>query len=130
MNIALAIILDKGRVLIGKIKPEKINDYGGLPYVFPCENVQDKSNAEEELVKEVKRQTNLDIKIIRKIGERTHPLTKNYTYYFHCEINPEQTITVPKDIDVESFIWSDIGTLEEYMPTLFVEVKNYLNDNS
>lgn len=130
MNVALAIILNKGKVLIGKIKSEKIEEYGGLPYVFPCESVQDKSTVEEELVKEVKRQTDLDIKIMGKIGERVHPSTNNYSYYFHCELSPEQKMIVPIDIDVESFIWSDIEKLEEYMPTLFVDVKNYLNDNS
>lgn len=130
MNIALAIILDEGKVLIGKIKSGKLDSYGGLPYVFPCESVQDKDSAEEELIEEVKRQTSLDIKIFQKIGERVHPSTKNYTYYFHCEKRPEQAITVSNDIDVESFVWVDVGELEDYMPTLFNTLKVYLSNIS
>lgn len=129
MNVALAIILDEGNVLVGKIKAEKLSEYGGLSYVFPCESVQDKDTAEEELIKEVKRQTDLDIEMVHKIGERIHPSTQNYTYYFHCKKSPEQTITVANDIDVESFIWIDVNELETYMPTLFDGVKDYLNKN-
>lgn len=130
MNVALAIILDENQVLIGKIKSEKLSEYSGLPYVFPCEIIPNKHNYEEGLIKEVKRQTNLDIKILRKIGERIHPSTENYTYYFHCEKNPEQTITVSKEIDVESFLWVDIKELENYMPTLFGTLSDYLNEGT
>lgn len=126
MNVALAIIIDEGKVLIGKIKSEKLSEYGGLPYVFPCESVQGKDSAQEELIKEIKRQTNLDIEVVRKIGERIHPSTQNYTYYFHCKKSPEQMISIPNNIDVESFVWIDIDGLETYMPTLFDGVRNYL----
>ncbi|MEK9156819.1 MAG: NUDIX domain-containing protein [Patescibacteria group bacterium] len=129
MNIALAIILDGDKALIGEIKPEKLSDYDGLRYTFPCESVQDKENAEKELIEEVKRQTNLDIKVMRKIGERIHPSTKNHTYYFHCEKNSEQTLSIPKDIDAESFTWIDVDKLQTYMPTLFEGVKDYLDKN-
>lgn len=129
MNVALAIILDEGKVLVGKIKSEKLSEYGGLSYVFPCESVRDKNNAEEELIKEVKRQTSLDIEVVRKIGERVHPSTQNYTYYFHCKKNPEQEISTPNDIDVESFIWTEVGKLQTHMPTLFDGAKDYLNEN-
>lgn len=129
MNVALAIILDQGKVLGGKIKSEKLTEYGGLQYVFPCESVQDKDSAEEELIKEVKRQTNLDIQVVKKIGERVHPSTQNYTYYFHCEKNPDQTVIAANDVDVESFIWIDPSDLQTYMPTLFDGVQDYLNEN-
>lgn len=129
MNVALAIILDQGKVLVGKIKSEELTEYGGLQYVFPCESVRGKESAEEELIKEVKKQTNLDIRVVKKIGERVHPSTHNYTYYFHCEKNPDQTITIADDIDIESFIWIDVSDLQTYMPTLFDDVKDYLNEN-
>ncbi len=126
MNIALAIILKKNKVLIAKIRAEKLGDYGGLVYVFPCESIQDIKNIEKELIQEVKKQTSLDINIIRKIGERIHPSTQNHTYYFHCEKSGEQEVVAAKNIDAESFIWVDINDLTNYMPTLFDELKNYL----
>jgi hypothetical protein len=129
MNVALAIVLDQRKVLVSKIKPEKLSEYGGLSYVFPCESVQNKGSAEEELIKEVKKQTNLDIEVVHKIGERIHPSTQNYTYYFHCKKYPEQTVTAANDIDVESFIWLDVDELQTYMPTMFDDVKVYLNEN-
>ena len=129
MNVALAIILDQGKVLIGKIRSEKINDYGGLPYVFPCECVRDMDVLEGTLIHEVERQTNLEIKIIRKIGERIHPTTQNYSYYFHCVKNSQQTVIAGVGIDFETFIWCDINDLQQYMPTLFNEVTSYLKEN-
>lgn len=128
MNISLSLILDEGKILIGKIKQEKLDEYGELQYVFPCESVQEESNAEEELIEEVKRQTNLDISIVKKIGERVHPSTQNYTYYFHCRKNSDQKITVTSDTDFESFIWCNLNELESYMPTLFGDVKDYLDN--
>ncbi len=126
MNIALAIILEKNKVLIGKIRPEKVNEYGGLEYVFPCESIQDINNIENELINEIKKQTSLDITIIHKIGERVHPSTQNHTYYFHCGKNAGQDVVIAKNIDVESFIWVGVDDLTNYMPTLFNELKDYL----
>jgi 8-oxo-dGTP diphosphatase len=123
MNVALAIILEEEKVLIGKIKPEKANEYGALPYVFPCENVQDENRAPEELIKEVKRHTNIDISILRKIGERVHPSTGNHTYYYLCVKNTEQILKISEDTDIESFFWADVKELQNYMPTLFDGVK-------
>lgn len=128
MNIALGIILENKKVLIAKIKPEKVEDYGGLRYAFPSESIINIDKIEEELVAEVKKQSNLDIKIIQKIGERTHPLTGNHTYYFDCKVASNQPLIVPKEIDAESFIWVDIVSLSDYMPTLFDDVKNYLKE--
>lgn len=129
MNVALAIILDEKKILIGKIRSGKLSEYGELPYVFPCEHILNEDSAEEELISEVKRQTNLDIEVLRKIGERTHPSTQNLTYYFHCKKDPNQRIEAAKDIDVESFIWVDVDQIENYMPTLFETLKDYLKAN-
>ncbi len=81
------------------------------------------------MINEVGRQTNLEIKIVRKIGERIHPSTQNYTYYFHCENNSQQTVITREGIDFETFIWCDINDLQQYMPTLFDEVASYLKEN-
>ena len=40
MNIALAIIVENGKVLVGKIKTEKIEEYGGLKYAFLSEHIR------------------------------------------------------------------------------------------
>jgi len=35
-------------------------------------------------------------------------------------------VVAAKNIDAESFIWVDINDLTHYMPTLFDELRNYL----
>jgi ADP-ribose pyrophosphatase YjhB (NUDIX family) len=126
MNIALALIIDDSKILIGKVKHEKLGEYGDLPYVFPCEHVQDRESAEKELIQEVKVQTNLDVRVVHKIGERIHPSTKNYTFYFHCETKSEDALIFGEDTDFEKFSWININEIKSYMPTLFDEVAKYL----
>ena len=126
MNVALAIITSGQKILICKIKPEKKSEYGGLDYVFPCESINKLDNIELELVNEVKRQFDLDAKVINLIGERKHPATKNQTFYYHCEITSDDNMTATEDTDFESFIWTNIDELENYMPTLFDGVRKFL----
>jgi 8-oxo-dGTP diphosphatase len=126
MYTALAIITDNNKVLVGKIKPEKINDYGGIEYAFPNGQTNDKESIKQTLIEEVKMQTNLDVTIITKIGERVHPITNNLTEYFHCKKVYNQTLKVSKKADMETFIWIAIEEIKNYMPSLFEEVKDYL----
>ncbi len=124
MNTALAIITDKDKVLVGKLKLEKIKEYGDIEYVFPSAQTND--NLQETLIQEVKMQSNLDIEIVDKIGERIHPITNNLTEYYFCKKTSEQEVNVSKDADLEKLLWVTPQEILDYMPSLFDKVKEYL----
>ena len=126
MNIALAIITKEDSVLIGKVRQTKLAEYGNLEYVFPCEHISSPAHSHEELTAEVKKQTNLDIEILRKIGGRTHPATENFTEYFHCTTKTDREATASSASDIEEFMWVKLTELSQYMPSLFGETKEYL----
>lgn len=129
MDKVLAIIEFKGKILIGKIKAEKIKDFGGIKYVFPGGSVKENESLEKAAVREAKEETGLEIKIIKLIGERTHPVTKKKIYYYHCSSDTDKTTTKSLDNDdLESLIWASQNELLKYMPTLFLSIKEYFKE--
>jgi hypothetical protein len=124
MKTALAIITQDNKVLIGRLKKEKVADYNGIIYVFP--SVQSENNIDKELVNEVKMQSDLDICITGKIGDRVHPITHNATEYYSCETTVNQQIKVSPHADIDEFLWIHPQEIDHYMPSLFEKVKKYI----
>lgn len=126
MNILLALITETDKILIGKVKASKLEEYGNLRYAFPCEGVENNNDIKNRLISEVKRQTNLDIQVIKRIGERVHPSTRNHTVYFHCSsTSGKEAIDISTTADMEEFIWVNIKDLNQYMPDLYEKVPEY-----
>lgn len=75
MLTALALIVNSNKVLIGKLKKEKLIEYKGIQYVLPSAQAENAVDIQDEIVKEVKMQTNLDVIALNMIGERVHPIT-------------------------------------------------------
>lgn len=130
MNTVLAIITKEDQVLIGKLKAEKIKDFGGIEYVFPGGKVEENENLEAAALREVEEETGLKVKVVNLIGERVHPKTQKQIYYFHCEYigGDSDTSSILND-DIEELIWIDKDNIVKYMPTLFVQVESYLKFN-
>jgi len=127
MDKVAAIIEYQGKILIGKIKEEKLADFGNIPYVFPGGSIESNETPEEAVVREVKEETGLNVEIVKKIGERVHPKTGKTIHYFHCQTTSGQTKLDPsKNDDLDSLEWVLIFELSTYMPTLFPTVKEYL----
>lgn len=124
MQTALAIITKEGKVLIGKLKKEKVEEYGGIEHVFP--SAQSEHDIKNKLIEEVKMQSDLDVIIVDKIGERTHPATNNLTEYYSCKPNSTQQLKVSPDADIEEFIWVEPQQIVDYMPSIFEKLKEYL----
>ena len=85
MNTVLAIITNKDQVLLGKVKSEKIQDFGGIQYVFPGGKVEEGEELEKATIREVQEETGLTVEVVKMIGERVHPKTQKQIYYFHCQ---------------------------------------------
>lgn len=125
MLTALAIIVDNNKILIGRLKSEKLEEYGDIQYVFPSAQTEKAEDIRNEVVKEVKMQANLDVVAMDKIGERIHPVTQNLTQYYLCKVKDTQLNISPK-ADIEKFMWVSKEEILEYMPSLFEKVKEYL----
>lgn len=125
MLTALAIIIDENKILIGKLKKQKIEEYGGIQYVFPSAQTERPEDIQNEVIKEVKMQTNLEVIAMDKIGERIHPITNNLTQYYSCKVKDVQ-VDISPEADIEKIIWVSKEELSEYMPSLFEKVKEYL----
>ncbi len=125
--IVVSIITKGNEVLVGKLKQEKIKDFGGLKYSFPGGNVETAERFEEAVVREAKEETGLDVELVISIGSRLHPKTNMLITYYHCEvIGGELNANSDKNDDIEELIWVPTEKLGEYMPTLFPVVDKYL----
>ena len=125
MLTGLAIIADNNKILIGRLKKEKLEKYGGIQYVFPSAQTERPEDIQNKVIREVKTQANLDIIATNKIGERIHPITQNLTYYYLCNVK-ESRISVSPKADIEEFMWVTKKEISEYMPFLFEKIKEYL----
>lgn len=125
MLTALALIVNSNKVLIGKLKKEKLIEYKGIQYVFPSAQAENAVDIQDEIVKEVKMQTNLDVIALNMIGERVHPITQNLTKYYLCKVKNTRVSTSP-EADIEKFMWVPKKEISVYMPSLFNKVKEYL----
>lgn len=128
-KIVLGIIENNGRILIGRVKEEKLDDFGGIQYVFPGGKPKQNELIKEAVVREAKEETGLNVVIIAEIGHRVHPVTKKETYYFHCTSqNKEAIIDTSKNDDIDSWKWVPINQLEKYMPVLSHSIKNHFSN--
>ena len=78
-----AIIIDNNRLLTmfrRKIKNGKTKEY----YVIPGGGKEDNETLEENVVRELKEEFNVDIKVLGFLGKEEHENT--IEYYFHCTI--------------------------------------------
>lgn len=121
----LAIIRnEKGEVLVGELKEEKRESFGRIQYVFPGGKVEEGEGPEEAVVREVKEETGLAVKVIELIASRIHPVTNKSMSYYRCEIISEKINEI--DGELARIIWVPIVELKSYMPTLYNKISEYL----
>jgi len=127
MEVVVAIVVKDQKILVGELKPEKLEDFGGLKYVFPGGKIERDERADEAAVRETLEETGYEVKVIQKIGERVHPKTGKLMHYVHCElVGGEGSVDSPLNNDLARLIWAKREELETYMPTLFPVVADYL----
>jgi mutator protein MutT len=116
------------RILIGNVKLEKQENFGGIEYVFPGGKVEDGETLEAAVIREVKEETGLDAENPRLIAERNHPVTKKDMYYFLCDYRGGSlSVHDPKNDDLEILMWVHIDDLKKYMPSVYPAVLEYFD---
>lgn len=127
MQQVLAIIQNEDKILVGKLKAEKINDFGGLEYVLPGGTVEGGESFETAVIREAKEETGLNVEAIRELGFRIHPKTGKEIHYFLCNKASGELSTEDKlNDDLEELEWVETKRLLKIMPTLYTKVVEYL----
>ncbi|MFS8130716.1 MAG: NUDIX domain-containing protein [Candidatus Dojkabacteria bacterium] len=123
----LAVIQNNDLILIGKLKPEKVEDFGGIQYIFPGGTVEENEKLVKAVIRESLEETGLNVNVVKEIGFRIHPKTQKEIHYFHCvKVNGELSTDNELNDDIDNLEWVKKERLFELMPTLFNEVKIYL----
>ncbi len=129
MDKVLAIIENGGKILIGKVKEEKVADFGGIAYVFPGGGVEDGETVEQAVIREVKEETGFDVSNLKQIGFRVHPKTGKNIYYFYCMTKTTETKIDPVvNDDLSELIWIHKNEVVSYMPTLNPDIQKYFDE--
>jgi len=131
MDKVVGIIQFKHKILVGKVLPNKIKDFGGIPYIFPGGTVEEGESLEDAVIREVKEESGLDILNAIRIGDRIHPKTGQKITYFYTTVDNDIVSAIGKDNDdIEMLEWLSIEDLFEKVPTIFSEVAKYLLNNN
>lgn len=123
----LAIICNGSKILVGKLRQEKLADFGGLEYVFPGGSVEDNEAPINAVKREVLEETGLEINDFEIIAERIHPVTKFVIqYYYATAAVSDVNVNSPENDDIESYEWISLQVLQEKMPTVFPAVLEFI----
>lgn len=123
----MAVIIFEGNVLVGKVRQDKIEAFGGLKYVFPGGSVEESESEKDTVIREAKEETGLDVDIVQEIGRRVHPVTGKEIVYFHCEpksIDVDPNAGPNDDLDSTEFVTPERAS--QLMPTMHAAVRDYI----
>lgn len=123
----LAIICNGSKILVGKLRQEKLADFGGLEYVFPGGSVEDNEAPINAVKREVLEETGLQINNFEMIAERVHPVTKYVIqYYFATTTVNDTNAKSNKNDDIDEYEWISLAELQTKMPTVFPAVLEFI----
>lgn len=80
-KVVIGIVNINGKLLM----IERVKDEGALLWAFPGGKVEDGETLEDACIREIKEETNINVKILAKLGNRIHPNTKISITYFLCD---------------------------------------------
>jgi len=131
-RIAIAIIIKDDKILIGK-KPEIKHpaNMGGM-WHFPGGKIEKNEQPEEAVIREIKEETNLDIKIIEKFQKVNLFTINNIQAEMHFFLCKPITMDLKQGSDLEKVKWVDKKEVLNNLNPVFVswltdEVIDYLN---
>lgn len=125
-RIVLAIIINKGKVLVAKVHKDYIKKFNGLEYVFPGGVVEDGETDEDALIREIKSETGYSITVEGQISFWISPTTKEEVYSYYCKTNDIDQKLYIKNKNTESLHWFTLEELDEYYPEMNPDVRRYL----
>lgn len=126
-KIVIAIIESKHKVLLSKVKKEKLLDFGGLEFVFPGGRVEEYETPHEAIVREVREETGLNVTVIGQISFRVHPITFAEIYYYHCQSSGYDNQDIPINQDIESLHWVAIKDIGKFIKEINPDISRYLH---
>lgn len=126
-EIVLGIIIKDGKVLVGRVRPDKQEAFGDIEYVFPGGKVDPGETPTQAVEREILEETSLEVEVNQEIDRRVHPITNYVTIYFDCQyIIGDPDFSFAPDADLDKLMWIEPAKLEKYMPSLNPKVKEYL----
>lgn len=127
LKIALAIIENEGKILVSKVKPERVRDFNGLQYVFPGGKVEQDETLEDALVREIKTETGLMITPIGQVSYNVDPVTKKDVYYYHCQAEEYKEPLIIDNSNTDKLLWVEFNDLDKYHSYYCPDVKEYIS---
>ena len=127
-KIALAVIQNtQGHVLIIKRKiPEESKTLTKLSWAFPGGRPEKQENMEQTVIREIKEEVGLYVKIKSKLSSRQHPDFPVEITYFACETTSNQQ-AIPDDDEVSEILWVSPKKLKQYLTqNISPDVQAYL----
>ncbi len=97
----VAIINYQGKILIGKKKSSSVKFLSGKWHI-PGETIQQGESDEEALIRGMKEETGLEIRVDKYIGSSITPSSKKEARWYECFSDTDDA--VPKD-DLEDLKW-------------------------
>ena len=108
---------DKIIILDRLWKEKSLDGSTSLTWAFPGGEIDEGETPEEALVREVRNETGLKVKVVKKISERIHPQFSVKITYFSCEIIPSAMRPITDVHEVESVKWVNAQELRNYFTT-------------
>ncbi|KAB2880919.1 NUDIX hydrolase [bacterium] len=121
-GIAAGIVIRRKKILlIKRRKPEGI-----LTWQFPAGKIEANESPKNAAVREVREETGIRCKIVKKLGSRLHPNTNVEIYYWLCK-QTAKCQRVRNSEEVETLKWCSYHELRSIITSdLFEPVDKYL----
>lgn len=127
-NVAVAVVKNRqGKCLITeRSKPEGRFKYGFPARELKVEDLKSEDATKAALEKECQAETNIIIKVKRKIGERIHPETGVNIQYWECEY--KKGVRRVKDLnEIKSIEWMTLEEVEAFFDSeIYQPVREFL----
>lgn len=104
-KVVLALIVHNGKFLLIRRKLPSFK----VEWAFPGGIIEGDETEEQAVVREVKEEVCLDIKVIERLLERKHPNTFVQIVYFHCVPTGSLETAIGESYEIAEIAWVDAG---------------------